>query len=102
MFKTSDKEAFIESQKIEIEGLRKFDVIDIHHISNLPLWALLLSSIWSYQRKRLPNGILLKYKARICINGKEQAFGHDYWETYAPVALLAMICMMLILSSLLN
>ncbi len=28
---------------------------------------------------------LLKYKSCICVNGKEQAFGSDYWETYAPV-----------------
>ncbi len=50
----------------------------------------------------MPNGVLLKYKLRICIDGKEQSFGQNYWETYAPVASWAMICMMLILSSLLN
>ncbi len=76
--------------------------MDFHHISDLPPRARLLSSIWSYRRKSLPNGVLLKYKSRICVNGKEQSFGRDYWETYAPVALWAMICMMLILSSLLN
>jgi hypothetical protein len=60
--------------------------MDAHHISSLPPRAKLLSSIWSYRHKPLPNGILLKYKSRLCVNGKEQAFGRDYWETYAPVA----------------
>ena len=102
MFKTVDKNAFIESQKTEIKGLRKFDVMDLHHISDLPPWALLLSSIWSYRRKWLPNGVLLKYKSKICVSSKEHSFGHDYWETYAPVASWVTIHMMLILSSLLN
>jgi hypothetical protein len=85
MLKTSEKEEFIASQTTEIAGLHKFDVMDIHHISKLPPRARLLSSIWSYRRKRLPNGVLLKYKSQLCVNGKEQSFGRDYWETYAPV-----------------
>jgi hypothetical protein len=51
MFRTTDKAAFIGSQKTEIEGLQKFVVMDLHHISDLPPWARLLSSIWSYRRK---------------------------------------------------
>jgi len=102
MLKTEDKQEFIKCQRNEIEGLRKFDVMDILSIKDLPPRARLLSSIWSYRRKRLPNGVLLKYKSRICVNGKEQAFGRDYWETYAPVASWATIRLMLILSSLLN
>jgi hypothetical protein len=102
MLKATDSQEFINCLKAEIDGLRKFDVMDIHHTSTLPAKAKLLSSIWSYRRKRLPNGVLLKHKSHICVNGKEQAFGRDYWETYAPVASWAMIRLMLILSTLLN
>ena len=84
--KSADKADLIASQKTEIDGLIKFDVMDIHPISSLPSCTRLLSSIWSYLRKHLPNGILLKHKSRICVNGKEQSFGHIYWETYAPIA----------------
>jgi hypothetical protein len=56
ILKTSDKEHFIMSQKGEIEGLLKFDVMDIHPIASLPRSAKLLSSIWSYHQKRSPNG----------------------------------------------
>jgi hypothetical protein len=100
MLKTLDKDAFIKSQVTKIDGLQKFDVMDLHLIAHLPPRARLLSSIWSYRRKRLPNGVLLKYKSQLCVNGKEQSFGHDYWETYAPVASWATIRMLLILSSL--
>ncbi len=62
MLKTPDCDQFIASQKSEIAGLKKFDVMDIHPISDHPPRARLISSIWSYWRKRLPNGILLKYK----------------------------------------
>jgi hypothetical protein len=38
----------------------------------------------------------------MCVNGKQQELGRDYWETYAPVASWALICLMLILSSTLD
>jgi len=75
MLKASDSQCFIQSQNDEIAGLEKFYVMDIHPISSLPKSTKLLSSIWSYRRKHSPNGTLLKHKSRICVNGKEQAFG---------------------------
>jgi hypothetical protein len=61
-----------------------------------------LSSICSCCRKRHPDGQLLKHKSRIFVNRKEQAFGWDYWETYALVASWAMIRILLTISSLLG
>ncbi len=43
--------------------------------------------------------MFLKRKSRICVNGKEQAFGRDHWETYAHVASWATIQLLLLLSS---
>jgi hypothetical protein len=102
MLKAADRSNFIASQQDEIATLRNFNIMDIEHISKLPARAKLFSSIWSYCRKRLPNGVLLKYKSRLCVNGKEQSFGRDFWETYAPVASWSTIRLMLILSTLLN
>jgi hypothetical protein len=82
--------------------LLKFDVMDLHPISTLPPKAQLLHAIWSYRQKWLPSGVLLKYKSRICVNGKEQVFGQDYWDTYAPVASWATIRLLLLLSNVLN
>jgi hypothetical protein len=102
MLKDTDAEQFIRSQKAEIHNLIQSNIMEIHNITDLPPNAKLISSIWSYRRKRLPDRTLLKYKARMCVNGKQQEFGRDYWETYAPVTLWASIHLMLILSSTLD
>jgi hypothetical protein len=102
MFKAPDAEKFIACQVDEITSLYDLDIMESFPITTLPSRARLLSSIWSYRRKRLPNGVLSKYKSRLCVNGKEQAFGRDYWETYAPVAAWSTIRLLLYLSTILN
>jgi len=85
MLKTADKAAFIATPKKELEGLIKMGVFDIKHMSTKPSDAQLLSSIWSYRRKRSPIGTILKHKSRICVDGSQQEYGRDYWGVYAPV-----------------
>jgi hypothetical protein len=85
MLKTADKAAFIATPKKELEGLIKMGVFDIKHMSTKPSDAQLLSSIWSYRRKRSPIGTILKHKSRICVDGSQQEYGRDYWDVYAPV-----------------
>jgi hypothetical protein len=102
MFKALDSAKFIQCQAEEVQTLYDLDIINAQPIDTLPPHAKLLSSIWSYRRKRLPNGILSKYKSRLCVDGKEQQFGRDYWETYAPVAAWSSIRLLLYLSTVLN
>jgi hypothetical protein len=78
------------------------DVFEYKHINTLPPKARLLSSIWSYRRKRRPNGTLLKYKARICVDGSQQQLGRDYWESHAPVVSWSTIRLVLLLATILN
>jgi hypothetical protein len=99
MLEMDEALSFITCQKDEIAGLQKFDVMDIHPIADLPPKAKLTSSIWSYRPKRLPNRVLLKYKSHLCVNGKEQEFGRDFWETYTPVASWATIRLIMLLST---
>jgi hypothetical protein len=51
----------------------------------MPAEMKTIMSIWSFKRKRLPDGTLNKHKARLCAHGGMQQWGVDYWETYAPV-----------------
>jgi hypothetical protein len=69
MLKAPDVEHFIASQIPEFENLKKSKVMEVHSITTLPATGKLLSSIWSYQRKRSPQGALLKHKAWICADG---------------------------------
>jgi hypothetical protein len=102
MFKAPDSSKFVKCQVDEIASLTELDIMDAFPLCKLPPQARLLSSIWSYRHKRLPNGVFTKYKSRLCVNGREQAFGRDYWETYAPVATWPTIRLLLYLSSVLN
>jgi hypothetical protein len=102
MSKASDSTTFIASQIPEIRGLEKMDVFQYLPISALPSEARLLSSIWSYRRKRKPNGDLVKHKVRICVNGSQQDQGRDYWDTYAPVVSWSTIHLVLLLASIAN
>ena len=53
--------------------------------SALPLGTKTIMSIWSFKRKRFPDGRIMKHKARLCAHGGMQKWGIDYWETYSPV-----------------
>jgi hypothetical protein len=100
MLKASDAPQFIASQPAEISGL--ICVFEVKPISQKPPKARILSSIWSYRRKRSPLGKILKHKTRICVDGSQQEFGRDFWEVYAPVVSWSTIHLMLLLSSILN
>jgi hypothetical protein len=102
MLKAMDNPKFIAAQLPEIRGLEKMNVFEYKPINTLPPKARLLSSIWSYRRKKRPNGELLKRKACICVDGSQQLFGHDYWETYAPVVNWSTIRLVLLMSTILN
>jgi hypothetical protein len=102
MFKDHDSTKFVNAQIPEIQGLLKMGVFAIKSMASKPPNAKLLSSIWSYRRKRSPIGTILKYKACLCIDGSKQEHGRDYWETYAPVISWSTVRLLLLLSSILN
>jgi Reverse transcriptase (RNA-dependent DNA polymerase) len=46
-----------------------------------------IPSVWAMRRKRrLVDGSVSKWKARLNVDGSKQIHGMNYWETYAPVA----------------
>ena len=56
-----------------------------------------IRTVWSFKRKRAPDGTLLKHKARLCVNGATQVYGVNYWNTYAPVVSWLAVRLMFIL-----
>ena len=61
-----------------------------------------LMMIWSFKRKRRPDGTLTKYKARLCCHGGQQELGVNYWSTYAPVVSWSSIRILMTLARLNN
>ena len=58
--------------------------------------------IWSFKRKRHPDGTLDKYKARLCCHGGQQQWGLNFWDTYAPVVSWSSVRILMTLSRLHN
>ena len=46
-----------------------------------------ISGVWALCRKRYPDGLIRKLKARYCARGFEQIEGYDYFETHSPVVM---------------
>jgi hypothetical protein len=60
-----DADKFIEAQRPEIEGLMDIGTFKFIHKTKVPAKIRYLDLIWTYRRKRLPDGSLKKYKACI-------------------------------------
>ena len=58
--------------------------------------------IWFFKRKRKPDGVLLKHKARLCAHGGMKEWGDSYWETYSPVVKMMSIRIILSIAKLYN
>ena len=67
-----------------------------------PRGANILASTWAFRKKRYPDGLLKKFKARFCVRGDQQVDGVDVFETFAPVVAWITVRILLILSMILN
>ena len=56
-----------------------------------------IQAIWSFKRKRYPDGTLNKHKVRLCAHGGMQQWGVSYWETHSPVVNMLTVCLLLAL-----
>lgn len=82
--------AAIDSELTSLEENETWEIVD------KPADVKLLGTRWVFKVKDEPSGI--KYKARLVVRGYQQKEGVDYHETYAPVARLPTIRMLLALS----
>jgi hypothetical protein len=73
-----DANTFIEAQRPEIDGLMDIHTFKFIPKINLPPLTRYLDLIWTYRRRRCPDGSLEKYKARLCVNRSRQIQGIDY------------------------
>jgi hypothetical protein len=92
-----DREEFVAAMIKELDDHHKNDhwkLVKRSEIGKAPT----IKAIWSFKRKRRPDGSLLKHKARLCAHGGMQIHGENFWDTYAPVVNWISIRMMLTLS----
>jgi hypothetical protein len=54
---------------------------------------------WVFKTKYLPNGSIERYKARLVAKGFKQRYGEDYFDTYAPVARMTSVRLIILLAT---
>jgi hypothetical protein len=100
--KQADKLDFVAAMEKEVQDHESREHWVIVKRSSLPTGAKPIKAIWSFKRKRRPDGSLLKHKARLCAHGGMQTWGDNYWETYSPVVNMLSVRLLLCLSKIFN
>jgi hypothetical protein len=78
-----DRPNFIRAMVKEIDDLFQNDVWQLRHHSEVGDIQT-IKTVWSFKRKRSPDGTVTKHKARLCAHGGMQLSGscssfHSYW-----------------------
>ena len=97
--KEEDKMDFVTAMEKEVDDHESREHWSIVRRNTLPKDAKPIKAIWSFKRKRRPDGSLLKHKARLCAHGGMQRWGDNYWETYSPVVNMLSVRLLLSLAT---
>ena len=100
--KQDNKLAFVDAMEKEISNNEKGGHWSIVHRDTLPNKARSIKAIWSFKRKRKPDGKLIKHKACLCAHGRMQQSGDSYWEIYSPEVNMRSVHLILIIAKLHN
>ena len=71
-------------------------------LTNLPPGCTPLGCKWIFKNKMKVDGTVEKFKARLVIQGFKQKSGIDYFDTYAPVARISTIRLLVAMASIHN
>ena len=85
MLQQDDRNQFVEAMKKDIGDHTKRKHWEIAPRSQMSQGIKPIMAIWSFKRKRYPDGKLKNHKDRLCAHGGQHQWGINYWETYAPV-----------------
>ncbi|RYA38003.1 hypothetical protein DD606_26120, partial [Enterobacter cloacae complex sp. GF14B] len=98
------KEAIIDDQLIVAmqEELNQFERNNVWELVEKPHNYPIIGTKWVFRNKLDEHGIIIRNKARLVTKGYNQEEGIDYEETYAPVARLEAIRMLLAYASIMN
>jgi hypothetical protein len=96
----------IESHRVE-EALQDLDWVlamqeDLNNFTRNEVWHLVprpnqnvIETKWVFHNKQDEHGVVTRNKARLVAKGYSQVEGLDFGETYAPIARLESICILL-------
>lgn len=93
---SDDWMAAIQSELNSLEANKTWTLVE------LPPGRTAIDNKWVFRRKLKPNGEAGEYKARLVAKGFSQKFGFDYKETFAPVAKMTTLRILLSLANVKN
>ena len=102
MIKQPDAADFIQAMMKEADAHEERKHWTVVPRSAKPPKVRTFMVIWSFKRKRFPDGRLNKHKTRLCTHGGQQQWGVNYWETYAPTVNWSSVQFLLILAEILH
>ena len=86
------KREWVEAMQEELKMIEKNDT---WVLMDKPLHKKAIGVKWVYRTKQNADGSINKYKARLVVKGYAQVFGVDFSETFAPVARMDTIRLLL-------
>ena len=89
---------FVQAEQAELDKLCQLNTWSIVNRDEIKDQSAILHSTWVYKIKRLPSGLIDKFKARLCARGDLQQHGINYSETYSPIVQWSTIRLCLILA----
>jgi len=96
--KQPDWPSFVQAMEKEIADHEERSHWSVVPRTSVPQGNKTIKAIWSFKRKRFPDGRLNKHKARICAHGGMQRWGENYWETYSPVVNMLTVKLLLVIA----
>ena len=81
------------------EELVALEENDTWYMVDRPTNAIIIGSRWVYSIKMKVDGFLDRYKARLVAQGYKQEYGIDYDETFATIAKMTTVCILIDLVS---
>ncbi|GKB63731.1 putative reverse transcriptase domain-containing protein, partial [Tanacetum coccineum] len=97
-----DTLGYIPKGTKDIGGSVVPEVVTDEVLADLPPCCKPLGCKWIFKRKLKVDGTIEKFKARLVIHGFKQKSGIDYFDTYAPVARISTIRLLIAMTSIHN
>ena len=94
-----DALAVPEWKNVVLEEMQALEKSDTWSLVELPQGKSVVECKWVFTIKVRPNGSIEIYKARLVAKGFTQTYGIDYTETFAPIAKLNTIRVLLSLAA---
>ncbi|XP_074296926.1 uncharacterized protein LOC141627589 [Silene latifolia] len=87
--------SFLSELEPSNEELNQFERSKVWHLEPRPTGRSIIGTKWVFRNKLDDAGVIMRKKARLVVQGYNQQEGIDYDETFAPVARLEAICLLI-------